>query len=299
MNNYIKSQFNIKDLENLSGVKAHTIRIWEKRYKLLKPKRTDTNIRYYDNDDLQRILNIALLNSNGLKISKIADLNDESLLVAVREFIVRNNKTDYAINSFKLSMMNFDHHLFNQTYNQLLVKNSFREIFLEIFVRLLDEIGILWLTNTITPAHEHFISNLIQQKLQLQIEKAQSMEVVKKDRVFVLFLPQNEIHELGLMFIHMSLLLNGYPSIYLGQSIPVDNLIDFHPLFGNITYVSYFTINPPNEEVNDYLTQINSTVLRKESDEFLVLGRRIQEIGEVNLPLVKQFDSIQSLLDSL
>lgn len=299
MNNCIKSQFNIKDLENLSGVKAHTIRIWEKRYKLLKPKRTDTNIRYYDNDDLQRILNIALLNSNGLKISKIADLNDESLLVAVREFIVRNNKTDYAINSFKLSMMNFDHHLFNQTYNQLLVKNSFREIFLEIFVRLLDEIGILWLTNTITPAHEHFISNLIQQKLQLQIEKAQSMEVVKKDRVFVLFLPQNEIHELGLMFIHMSLLLNGYPSIYLGQSIPVDNLIDFHPLFGNITYVSYFTINPPNEEVNDYLTQINSTVLRKESDEFLVLGRRIQEIGEVNLPLVKQFDSIQSLLDSL
>ena len=143
VNNYIKSQFNIKDLENLSGVKAHTIRIWEKRYKLLKPKRTDTNIRYYDNEDLQRILNVALLNSNGVKISKIADLNDQDLLVAVREFMVRNEKSDYAINSFKLSMMNFDHQLFDQTYHQLLSKKSFREIFIDVFVELLEQIGLL------------------------------------------------------------------------------------------------------------------------------------------------------------
>ncbi len=299
MNNNIKSQFNIKDLENLSGVKAHTIRIWEKRYKFLKPKRTDTNIRYYDNEDLQRILNVALLNNNGVKISKIADLTDESLLVAVREFIVRNEKTDYAINAFKLSMMNFDHHLFNQTYNQLLVKNSFREIFLEIFVRLLDELGVLWLTNTITPAHEHFISNLIQQKLQLQIEKAQSMEVVKKDHVFVLFLPQNEIHELGLMFIHMSLLLNGYPSIYLGQSVPLDCLLDLHPLYDKISFISYFTVNPPLDDLADYLNKIDSKILRMDKDKFYVLGKRIQEYGDIKLSSVEKFNSIQSLLNVL
>lgn len=101
------------------------------------------------------------------------------------------------------------------------------------------------------------------------------------------------------MFIHMNLLLNGYPSIYLGQSIPLDSLLDFHPLYEKVTYISYFTINPSAEDVNDYLNQINFTVLRKESDELLILGKRIQENGEVNLPLIKQFDSIQSLLDSL
>src|SRR5690606_17513953 len=159
--------------------------------------------------------------------------------------------------------------------NQLLVKNSFREIFLEIFVQLLDEIGILWQTSTITPAHEHFISNMIKQKLQLQIEKAQSLDTVRNERVFVLFLPQNEIHELGLMFIHMSLLLNGYSSIYLGQSIPLESLFDFHSLCDKVTYISYFTINPPADEMDDYLDQINSGVLRKNQDELIVLGKKI------------------------
>jgi MerR family transcriptional regulator, light-induced transcriptional regulator len=297
LNNPINTKFNIKDLENLSGVKAHTIRIWEKRYKILAPKRTDTNIRYYDGEDLQRILNVSLLNNNGVKISKIADLTDDALLSAVRNLIIQNDKYDHAINDFKLSMMNFDHRLFNKTYNQLLVKSSFREIFLKIFVQLLNDIGLLWLSNTISPAHEHFLSNLIQQKLQLQIEKVQALDIVDKDKLFVLFLPENEIHELGLMFVHLNLLLNGYNSIYLGQSIPLESLKDFHPLFDNITFISYFTVMPANEDLPIYLRKVNEEVLRYEKDLFLVLGKKINEIDSVDYDNIKFYPSIDSLLE--
>lgn len=299
MNNSIKTQFNIKDLENLSGVKAHTIRIWEKRYKILKPKRTDTNIRYYDNEDLQRILNVSLLNNNGVKISKIANLTDDALLLAVRELIIQNDKYDHAINDFKLSMMNFDHRLFNKTYSQLLTNNSFSEVFLNVFVKLLNQVGMLWQARTITPAHEHFLSNLIQQKLQIQIEKAQALDLVDKDKLIVLFLPQNEIHELGLMFIHLNLLITGYNSIYLGQSIPLDALKDFHPLCDEVTYISYFTIMPANDQLPNYLKQIHNEILRPQKDLFLVLGKKINDIDSVEYHNIKSHPSIDSLLESL
>lgn len=298
MNNNIKTEFTIKDLENLSGVKAHTLRIWEKRHNLLNPQRTDTNIRYYNIVDLQRLLNVSLLYKNGYKISKIAALEKEQLLMAVREFVVRNENTDYAIGAFKLSMINFDHLLFNQTYNQLLLKKSFTEIFLDVFVKLLDEVGMLWQTSTITPAHEHFISNLIKQKLHIQIEKAQGLDAVKKTQVFVLFLPLNEIHELGLMFIHMYLLLNGYSSIYLGQSVPIDSLIDFHKLYDKVNYVSLFTVMPYDDEVSVYINEVVTKLIRVEQDNFFVLGRENKLFQVVENKYVKRFYCIQDFMNN-
>ncbi len=233
--NTIKEQFSIKDLENLSGIKAHTIRIWEKRYGLLSPERTDTNIRYYSLEALQKLLNVSLLNSNGYKISKIAQLPEDKIPVAVREMIVKKGVNNYTVNSFKLAMLNFDYKLFNATYNQLLVQKSFREIFLNIFVQLLDDVGLLWQSKTITPAHEHFVSNLIKQKIYLHIENLQLQASEKDNKVFVLFLPLNEIHELGLLYLHLEFLLHGYPSIYLGQSVPAENLKDLQSIYKNIT----------------------------------------------------------------
>ena len=246
--NIIKEYFSIKDLENLSGIKAHTIRIWEKRYGLLSPERTDTNIRYYSLDALQKLLNVSLLNNNGHKISKIAQMPEDKIPVAVREMIVKKGVNNYTINSFKLAMLNFDYKLFNVTYNQLLVQKSFREIFLTIFVQLLEDIGLLWQSKTITPAHEHFVSNLIKQKIHLHIENLQLQVPEKNNKVFVLFLPLNEIHELGLLYLHLEFLLHGYPSIYLGQSVPVENLKDLQNVHDNITYVSYFTVFPSEDE---------------------------------------------------
>ena len=157
MNN-IKNTFSIKDLENLSGIKAHTIRIWEKRYNILSPMRTDTNIRHYDLQSLQKLLNICLLNDYGYKISKIAQFPQEKIPKMVQEIVSEKSAKSHAINSFKMAMVNFDQALFLKTYDELLSEKSFKEIFYEVFIPLITEIGLLWQSETISPSHEHFIS---------------------------------------------------------------------------------------------------------------------------------------------
>ena len=159
--------FSIKDLENLTGIKAHTIRIWEKRYNLLAPNRSETNIRCYNTKNLQKLLNISYLNKNGLKISKIANLEESQIPIKVREIASRSQIEDHAINALKMAMINFDQNLFYNTYNNLINNKTFSDIFYKVFTPLLNDIGLLWQTQTITPAHEHFISIHIKQKILL------------------------------------------------------------------------------------------------------------------------------------
>ena len=159
--NKVKSSFSIKDLENISGIKAHTIRIWEKRHRLLSPTRTNTNIRRYSLISLQKLLNITLLYNYGFKISKIASLDKDEIPIVVRENALKSNSEQVAINAFKLSMVNFDTSLFDITYEEILLQNDFEFVFINIFMPLMSELGILWQTNAISPSHEHFITNLI------------------------------------------------------------------------------------------------------------------------------------------
>ena len=202
MINNIKNVFSIKDLENLSGIKAHTIRIWEKRYDILQPMRTDTNIRLYDLASLQKLLNITLLHDYGYKISKIATYPQDKIPSLVREIISNKTAKSHAISELKMAMMNFDHQLFFNTYNWLIAEKSFKEIFHQVFIPLMNELGLLWQSDTITPAHEHFITYLIKQKVMINTEKVQVLKPTKTDKVFVLSLPMNEIHELGLMYLN-------------------------------------------------------------------------------------------------
>jgi len=270
----IKTVFSIKDLENLSGVKAHTIRIWEKRYNLFEPQRTDTNIRVYGNDELQKILNIAFLNKNGLKVSKIAEISDEEISNRIQKLLQEENTFEDAYNKFKLAMLNFDTVLFNNTYNLLLEKESFRTIFVEIFARLLQEIGVLWHTNTIKPMHEHFISTLISQKILLNIEKINIKP--REDATYVLFLPVNEIHQIGLLYLNYELVSNGYKTIYLGPNVPIANLKDLQVLFPKIEFVSYFTVEPTKENAQAYLEEMHRNILKTRNENFHVLGRQIE-----------------------
>jgi len=299
MNN-IKSEFSIKDLENLSGIKAHTIRIWEKRYNLLQPNRSDTNIRSYDTENLQKLLNIVFLNSNGYKISKISNLKEVEIPVLVREMASKGNQKDHAINAFKLSMINFDLDLFNNTYNSLLQNQTFKDIFYKVFIELLDEIGILWQTDTITPAHEHFISNLIKQKILINIEKVQNLEPLNKSKTYVLFLPENEIHDIGLLFVNYELVCKGYHCIFLGQSVPMKCLNDLIELYDEITFVSYFTIKPELNELETYLENFKNSLLLKSHYNFLILGNRSLQLGRSNLPAgISTFKSIEELVKIL
>ena len=232
MNN-VKKSFSIRDMENLSGIKAHTIRIWEKRYNLFTPERTSTNIRTYSLASLQKLLNVTLLYNNGYKISKIAKLEESKIPVLVREIVSNTSEKDHAINAFKLAMVNFDQVLFLNTYNSLLADRSFKEIFSGVLMPLLNELGLLWQTDTISPAHEHFISHLIKQKIHINTEKLQMLEPTKKDKVFALFLPENEIHEIGLLYLNYEINLRGYKSIYLGQTMPIENLVDLLKYYDN------------------------------------------------------------------
>ncbi|MDP2159385.1 MAG: MerR family transcriptional regulator [Flavobacterium sp.] len=294
MNN-VKNIFSIKDLENLSGIKAHTIRIWEKRYNVLEPMRTDTNIRYYDLGSLQKLLNITLLHNHGYKISKISKLSPEKIPMMVREIISDKSVKNHAINAFKMAMINFDHSLFFNTYNNLLAEKSFREVFYEVFIPLMNEIGMLWQTDTISPAHEHFISYLIKQKLLVNTEKIQVLEPTKSDKVFVLYLPLNEIHELGLMYLNYEVILSGYKSVYLGESVPIDSLKDIKKYFNNVVYICYMTVEPEKDKVNEYLKEFYEEIIDNDADELWVIGRITEFINLNQYPKVRVFNSIKDL----
>ena len=298
MNN-IKNTFSIKDLENLSGIKAHTIRIWEKRYNVLEPMRTDTNIRFYDLGCLQKLLNITLLHEYGYKISKISKMPEEKIPTLVKEIISQKSAKNHAISSFKMAMMNFDQNLFSKTYNTLLSEKSFKEIFYDVFIPLMNEIGFLWQTDTITPAHEHFLSYLIKQKLLINTEKLQLIAPTKTDKIFVLYLPMNEIHELGLMYLNYEIIAKGYKTIYLGESVPTENLKSLKNYFDNIVYVCYVTVEPNPAEINQYVVDVENHVL-DETSALWILGKSTEHLDVKKLSSkVSIFNSIANLVDSI
>ena len=298
MNN-VKNVFSIKDLENLSGIKAHTIRIWEKRYNILEPMRSETNIRFYDIKNLQKLLNIVLLHNYGYKISKISTLSSEEFNKLANDIISEKSAKNHAISTFKVAMMNFDQTLFFNTYNKLLSEKSFKEVFYSVFIPLMQELGFLWQTDTISPAHEHFITYLIKQKLLINTEKVQTLTPTRQDKVFVLFLPSNEIHELGIMYLNYEILLHGYQTIYLGESIPIDSLLDLKSAFEKITFVSYFTVEPNPEILEDYVDEMYQKLIKDSNNEMLLLGRMTAEIKDKNkYKNINIYNSIEDLTTS-
>lgn len=300
MNN-ISTLFSIKDLENLSGIKAHTIRIWEKRYNLLIPHRTDSNIRYYDLDNLKKLLNISILNSHGYKISKIAEFTNDELESKVREYISGHQNREHFVNSLKVAMLNYDRNLFEHTYNTLIAESSFKDVFVNTLIPFLQRIGLEWQSNSITPVHEHFITNLIKQKLLVNIERVQQVLPKNPEHVYVLYLPMNEIHEFGLLYLHYELLLKGKYSVFLGPSVPLDNLKTIEKVFQKITYISYFTVKPLTDDVMKYLTDVQNLLLKGTNHEFIAFGRQTMAFThEINqLEGIKTYNDIIEFTTSL
>lgn len=298
--NSIKTNFSIKDLENLSGIKAHTIRIWEKRYNLFKPNRTDTNIRYYSTASLQKILNISFLNKNGYKISKIASLDENEISSLVKEIAESKDPNNHSINLLKLAMINFDQSLFNKTFYKLEEEMSFKTIFFDVFIPLLDHIGLLWQTDTITPAHEHFVVEIIKKKILVETEKAYKINTPDlSQKPYALFLPDNEMHELGLLFTNLELTLKGKHVIYLGQSVPIKSLEFLLTKHKDITFISNFTVSPENENVEDYFNNFSSTLLKNNKCKLLVSGRLLGTKPNISNSNIKTFESTKDLIDHI
>ena len=267
--NKIKDTFTIQDFEILTGIKAHTIRIWEKRYNILTPSRINRNVRVYSLSELQKILNISLLYKNNYKISKIAKLSDDLLSEEAKTVALNDFSNNYEINSLLLCMYSFDENLFQNTYLKLLKKDSFIEIFSNTYIPLLNHLGLLWQTNSIKPAHEHFISNLIYQKIALNTAALPNIETTKEP-VNVLFLPFGEIHDLGLFFLNYYLKLKGERTVYLGKSIPFDNLFYVNSQIKSITWITYFMLDTSTEVKTMFLDNVEKLVSNNKNTSVIV-----------------------------
>tara|TARA_A100001011_G_scaffold293723_1_gene305665 strand:- start:1395 stop:2303 length:909 start_codon:yes stop_codon:yes gene_type:complete len=297
--NRVKSNFSIKNLEHLSGIKAHTIRIWEKRYNLFEPERTDTNIRLYNLENLQKLLNVTLLYNNGYKISKIALLSSQEIDENVHMLTINKNADDWSIGLFKLAMINFDQWLFTKTFNDLLEQFSFSEVFKNVFVPLMNELGVLWQTNSISPSHEHFITSLVKQKIHAMCEDLQQKSTRRTDRRFVLFLPDNEIHELGLLYLQYEVLNNGFQCVFLGQSVPIESLSNLVDIGEPITFISYFTIEPSQDKIKAYLNTFNSLIIENIDSELWILGYQVQFMSDEMPDKMRKFRSIDDVIYAL
>ena len=214
--------FTIKDLENLSGIKAHTIRIWEQRYTFLKPSRTDTNIRFYSNDELKRLLNVALLNKYGFKISHIDKMNEEEIIEKILSLNQAQARQERIVNEMIQYMVDLDLENFELLLNGYIDSKGIERTITQIIFPFMEKIGILWLTNHVNPAQEHLVTNIIRQKLIVGIETVLSS--FKVNKTVLLFLPEGEYHELGLLFMQYLLKSRGVNTIYLGSSIPLKDV---------------------------------------------------------------------------
>ncbi len=214
--------FTIKDLENLSGIKAHTIRIWEQRYSFLRPQRTDTNIRFYNNEELKKLLNVALLNKYGFKISHIDKMAEGEIKDRILSLSQVQAQQERIINDLIQSMIDLDLDGFESTLDNYIMARGIERTITQIIFPYLEKIGILWTTNHVNPAQEHLVTNIIRQKLIVGIESINTHMQINKS--ILLFLPEGEHHELGLLFIYYLLRSRGVKVWYLGSNVPVNDV---------------------------------------------------------------------------
>lgn len=246
--------FSIKELEQLSGIKAHTIRIWEKRHRLIVPKRTSTNIRYYSDDDLKKIINVSLLNNNGVKISKIVTLSEQEINQQVFELSEEKADVEIYIDQLVLAMIDLEEEQFEKVLSRLTLKLGFESAILDVVYPFLQKIGVLWLTENISPAQEHFITHLIRQKIIVAIDSLQIPSKLSKRAI--LFLPENEQHEIGLLFYHYIVRQSGIRTYYLGQSVPYRDLKSICEVHKPDLILTSITSSPQPRQVQDYLDQL-------------------------------------------
>jgi MerR family transcriptional regulator, light-induced transcriptional regulator len=214
--------FTIKDLENLSGIKAHTIRIWEQRYQFLKPGRTQTNIRFYSSDELKKLLNIALLNKYGFKISHIDKMCEAELREKILSLNGPEALQERIVNDLIQSMIDLDIDRLEENLDRYIAAKGIERTITQIIFPFLEKIGVLWLTNHINPAQEHLVTNIVRQKLIVGIEGVSTS--LKVDKTILLFLPEGEYHEIGLLFVYYLMKSRGANVIYLGANIPIEDV---------------------------------------------------------------------------
>ncbi len=275
-----RDKYFIKDIENITGIKAYTLRIWEQRYGMLVPKRTETNIRYYEEDDLKYMMNIAILNANGVKISRIAQMDRDEVQQKTLSISENNSGHQSQISALSAAMFDFDEREFNKVLSINILKLGMEETTINIIFPFLQHVGVLWLSGSIHIAHEHFITNLIKQRMFVAID---SLNVIpsKEAKKYLLFLPNGENHELSLLFASYLLRANGKNVIYLGTSTPLDDLNKIHKLHNPDFVFCALTNSNVAMPVQVYLNTLSRSW---PNTQILVTGPQIVKRRDLKIP---------------
>jgi DNA-binding transcriptional MerR regulator len=252
-------KFSIRDIENITGIKAHTIRIWEQRYNLVVSHRTDTNIRFYDDRDLCRFLTISNLTENGFRISEVAKMTTEEMVQKISELSVDHNNPCIHVNALTEAMIQFDQVLFNKTLNNRINASGIIKVMNDTVFPFLRKVGFMWQADLISPAHEHFVTNLIKTRLISAIAQLEEPDPEKSKR-FLLFLPLHEHHEMGLWYAHYLIKLSGNRVLFLGQSVPYEDLQatseKYDPHYCLTTLTSLYSENNVNQIIEELLKHL-------------------------------------------
>lgn len=254
-----ETTYSIKNLESLTGIKAHTIRIWEQRYNLLEPKRTETNIRYYDSEDLKKILNVNLLYKSGTKISKIAKLTDDEIIENSRSIILsKHDDSDRIIDQLIEAMLEMDNIKTLDIISRAYEQNGMILFYQNVVSPFLIKIGELWQLNSISVAHEHFFSNLLKGFINTQISSLEPKR--NKGKKVLLFLHEDEEHEMSLLFYHYLLKDMGWECIYLGQNTPMKDFEFAHEQTNPQMVITSFIKSIDSKKFKSIITKISEIV---------------------------------------
>jgi MerR family transcriptional regulator, light-induced transcriptional regulator len=290
--------YSINDLEKLSGIKAHTIRIWEQRYELICPERTKTNIRYYDDTDLKLLLNIALLNKSGIKISKIATMSKADIQTKVAQISEVNFQYDTQLDAITIAMIEMDEYKFDRILSANIQQMGFERTVMEVIYPFLERLSLLWLTGSVNPVQEHFMSYLLRQKVIVAIDKEPlvSGRDVKK---FLIYLPEGERQELSLLFMHYMLKSRRNQVIYIGQDITLDDLRDTYNIHKPDYVFSLINEPFPKISIQQYIDSLSCLF---EKSHVLLSGYQVVN-KELKLPqnitILDSLDDTIKFIDSL
>lgn len=290
--------YSISELEQLSGIKAHTIRIWEQRYGLLRPVRTATNIRTYCDGDLRRLLNVATLCSRGYRISKIAQLNEQEICQAVGSCYDDEPNYCQQINEVITAMLELDATRINQLLQQNIEQLGFETAMMDVVYPLLQRIGVMWQTGSANPAQEHLVACLVRQKMLAAIDGLEPMQTGEEQR-WVLFLPAGELHELALLFMSYVLRVRGQHVLYLGQNLPVSELQAVCATYRPYALCTVLTTEPERDRVEDFVQDLTQ---RCPDARLFVYGPLVQN-ADLQLPprtvRLRQMPDFVALVDEL
>ncbi len=286
--------FSIKDLENISGIKAHTLRIWEQRYGILKPERTDTNIRHYGDEELKLVLNIALLQEKGgFKISEIAKMSDAEMVSHILHLSETSfNHVDH-MQALTLAMMDLDEARFQLLTQNIVNAHGFEYYMLEVIYPFMRRLGTLWLSGSVGPAQEHFISHLIRQKLIAAIDQ-QDLSLKPNAKRVLLYLPEGELHETGLLFANYLFRARKHSVVYLGQSLPYDELLLAYSIHKPEYIFSVFTTEPSADQIDAYMAKM---VEDMPDTQIMVTGYLVLQPDRKIPAAIQTIADFQSLID--